>query len=213
MTNYWPINGSLVDVVSSADLDSYSPTLTQDRFGNANGAIKVTNDVNFFWAPHGNYFNTSGFSVTVWFKVYTLRNWSRVFDFGNGESKDNIFVAVTDRSKLYRPIAGFEINRTNYSNELTLGTWYHLGLTVNGTSIVLYVNGVLSAHSTGVFPSTRVQRWINYFGKSGWSADEAADADYDEIKFFDKTLTQKQIIYDYLTNTTPYICIEIYIIS
>lgn len=202
LTNYWPINGSTVDVVSGADLDSFNPTFTTDRFGNAGGAITVTNKTNFFWAPHGYYFNTTGYSVTCWFKVYSASNAARVFDFGNGQAVDNFFLSYSKPA--ITPTIGFVYTYVSYSNTLSLNTWYHVGYTSNGTTGVLYVNGVLSSVISTPHTISRVQRWINYFGKSGWSGDPASNADFDDIKFFDTTLTQQQVIYDYLTNSTPY---------
>lgn len=190
-------------MVAGADLDSYSPTLVADRFGNQNSSFRVTSSTNFFWAPPGNYFSSNEFSVIAWVKPYSFDNWGRVFDFSNGQALDNFLLAYTDGTSCKASLS-FIASHVTFSSTLTSNTWYHLAATVNGTSGKLYVNGVESTTSGDPLPITKVKRWINYFGKSAWSSDPPANADYDDIKFFSKTLTQQEVIYDYLTNSTPY---------
>lgn len=202
LAHYWPINGTTVDVVAGADLDSYNPTISTDRFGNANNAFRVSNSTNFFWAPNSYYFNTSnGFSVTLWFIPFSFSQWARLFDFGNGEAIDNFYTCVTNYIRIFTSSPAFNFD-TDY--DLTVSTWYHFGITYKNGNTVIYINGVLVGSNTGGASMENKRRWINYFGKSNWPNDPVGDVSLDEIKFFDAELTQQQVIYDYLATVVPY---------
>ena len=41
-----------------------------------------------------------------------------------------------------------------------------------------------------------VKRNISYIGKSNWIADSNADADFDELKIFNRGLTKQEILFE-----------------
>jgi hypothetical protein len=91
---------------------------------------------------------------------------------------------------------------------LNIGEWYHLALTYDGASILLYVNGLLvstSAYTTYAATQAPQQLWLgkiheNQFGLEG---------DLYDVKVFDKVLTRQELHKVYqgetMTNLTGYI--------
>jgi hypothetical protein len=74
-----------------------------------------------------------------------------------------------------------------------VGQWYHLAL-VNDGNVTLYVNGELSAHTTNMRVSFSSSSPRNYFGMSG--NGQTSDVLLDEIKMYERALTQDQIRID-----------------
>jgi hypothetical protein len=70
LVNYWPItNGKIVDTVGGMNPTSVTPTFIADRFGNANGAIRISNSASCWRLPNQIYLSND-FTVTLWIIVY-----------------------------------------------------------------------------------------------------------------------------------------------
>jgi hypothetical protein len=74
------------------------------------------------------------------------------------------------------------------------GTWYHVAFVYAGNAFYIYVNGALSGSVTGFIPSStmNVTRSDNFFGRSYFS-EHLPDVHLDEIKLYNKALTQEQV--------------------
>ena len=83
---------------------------------------------------------------------------------------------------------------------LSLNVWYHLGFTNEPGCMNFYINGTLDKTFNTISQQTvrSINRAGNYFGKISWSADANAKAEYDDIKFFDRVLTQTEINDEFL---------------
>lgn len=207
MTHYWPLdNGSLADVVAGYNLTRTggAKTFVPDRYGNASSAVRVTGSSNYLKAPAGIYFTTE-FTITAWTCVYSMGNRPRLLDFGG-----DVFISFSYDSNpkgqvmIYVTKINSQTSSAYSKYSITTSSWYHMAMSVNTTTASLYLNGILAASVTLSLPILVESTSRNYFGKGNWNIDDYADADFDEIKFFGKALTQQQIIYDYLTNSTPY---------
>jgi hypothetical protein len=89
------------------------------------------------------------------------------------------------------------------STVVSTGLWYHVAFVHSGTTLTLYVNGAVSGSRTGGAPSSlmNITRLYNYFGysESGWIGNVLLD----EIKLYNKALTQAQIQLDMNTVGIP----------
>ncbi|RNA03642.1 glycoside hydrolase [Brachionus plicatilis] len=195
LINYWPIeNGETKDLVASKDLyESVNVTFTQDRFGNNNSALSF--HYGYIRAPKGIYFQNE-FTVLAWIKLKEYVLWQKFFDFGNGKAISNVVVSLSND---YSNRNSFHIfNLTEYRistiNELVLDEWVHLGFVLENGKMSIFKNGSRDAFiDTGEqYPVDIVDREHCYFGKSNWDNSNAV-FDCDDIKFFDRALTETEI--------------------
>ena len=72
-----------------------------------------------------------------------------------------------------------------------LNRWEHLTVTYNNTVMKVYINGVIGV-SNKVYLPANVLRTSNFIGKSHWG-DVNANCEFDDLKIFNKSLTQLEI--------------------
>jgi hypothetical protein len=77
---------------------------------------------------------------------------------------------------------------------LELNKWFHVTLTLSGTTGYVYVNGSLAATSATIVPRN-VLRNINYIGKLNQFAI------FDDLKFYQGAMSQTQILNDYIASS------------
>jgi hypothetical protein len=64
---------------------------------------------------------------------------------------------------------------------------------MKGSNATMYVNGVLGINFNSI-ALAGVTRSINYVGRSHWSNSMNVNAIYDDLKIFNKSLTQSEIL-------------------
>ncbi len=202
LQNYWPIvNGTTKDIIGGADaFCNGRPKFSQDQFNSSKSALRVSNNHSFFAVPPGIYFS-GDFTVTVWCKVYSFGFWNRFIDFSvNGTNSNNIIISLSyGLNSLHHHNASFSILNDGNENihfgvtELPYNKWFHLATVLKGTTSFIYVNGILDSDKFNVNIPKNVTRYMNYIGKSPWSHDAYANADFDEIKIFNRALDASEI--------------------
>jgi hypothetical protein len=174
-------------------------TFVVDRFGCPNSALAL----NQGWTrvPSGIYFNTPQITISAWILPQQLGSWSRLIDFGNGGTADNINV----------PIAYFVLPKPSFyifsgtpppalmtisSQNLTLDQWQLLTVTHDGTFSRIYINGTQVASLNQVYTLPTVNRTNCYIGKSynAASGDGISNSYFDDLRFYNKALTQTEIL-------------------
>ena len=173
---------------------------TVDRFGNSNSSLAL----NGGWTqiPAGVYFDTPEFTISVWVYPQQVGSYSRVINFGNSSTStaSNIvlrFDSDSDKSPALNIInsAGSSIGVCFSSEPLLNAEWQFLAATFNGTFESIYINGNLTGSvnvSTYILPSTN--RLNNYIGKSFSSYHGFSSSYLDDLRFYNKSLTQEEII-------------------
>jgi hypothetical protein len=216
LTHYWPIcNGTMRDVVGSADMTQGNLTsFTTDRFGNGNSALAL----NGGWTqvPSGIYFNTPELTMSVWVYPLSVGYYSRIIDFGNGPTADNIIFSLSNEITLqpyFQIFSGSSIIFTAFSNRvITQNKWQFLTATFNGTNATIYLDGIIigetSIHS--YIQPFNLSRSNCYIGKSAWNTNGYSSSYLDDLRFYNKCLTQEEILqimnsYSYETSMFPYI--------
>ena len=79
------------------------------------------------------------------------------------------------------------------STALDLDTWNHIAATLNGSTGTLYINGEVVGSNTSMHIPEEVMRDIAYIGRSNWSNDAYANADFDDIRIWNTALSQTDI--------------------
>jgi hypothetical protein len=150
--------------------------------------------------PPGVYFTGGPYTVTAWVKMIQANYQSRLFDFGNGQTSDNVFLAISHdtSSKPYLKIFNGTVASSDLlsSSILTLGAWTHLASVFDGSRVLIYLNGTLVLNQlVNVFPRNIVRQKC-FVGKSNSFTDQDANAYFDEIKIYNRNLSNQEIAQD-----------------
>jgi len=153
LTNYWPIEGSTIDVIGMMDMKlELNAQLTTDRLGNPKSALLFNKD--YASVPPSVYFDpsTGGFTVMVWLKILSNSQIScqRIFDFGNGQDIDSVVWYFGPESLLNSYIHPFFYTRNTRSEEpvstsvdhIELNKWYHFTVSISNNNLVWYIDGI-----------------------------------------------------------------------
>ncbi|MGP3963839.1 beta-L-arabinofuranosidase domain-containing protein [Nonomuraea sp. 3N208] len=136
------------------------------------------------------------FTIAVWLNPAAITNWSRIFDFGTGTSR-NMFLAVSTGSAPRFAITtsgGSGEQRVNGNGQLPTGQWTHVAVTLSGGTGILYVNGTPVGTNTAMTlkPSSLGPTGNNWIGKSQYG-DAYLKASVDEFQIYDRALTEAEI--------------------
>jgi len=124
-------------------------------------------------------------SFEAYVKYDSFNSFSRVFDFSNGEYSDNVFLTNSGSTSSIR----WDVYQGSTKKYLTTSkfdssTWTHVVVTVSGTTMKVYKNGVLAGTKTdGWEPNilTRTQHWL---GRSAYSHDGYFDGTIAYLKMW-----------------------------
>ena len=138
-----------------------------------------------------------GFTVTTWAKFSaTPGSWERIFDFGNGDNANNIFMGREETSTnfvlgIHDPGADNYLTATGAISDTN---WHFWAASCSGSTCKLYKDGTMIASSTTMKIPANVTRTSNYIGKSNWPNDAYFEGGIDELKVFDDALNDTQIL-------------------
>ena len=201
MQNYWPFYLNVKDVVGKADLfDGVNAILANDQFGKPSSALSLING--YYRVPSGVYFS-GDFTIMVWIKVRNYNTWSRIIDFAVGQYNFVAFSITGDN--VGRPMCetfSTELTwRVESTVELGLNIWVHLACTLAQTSGAIYRNGVIVSNTLKAYTAgpQNVVRTSNFIGRANWP-NQDPDADFDELKIFNRALSQQEIIDEMYNN-------------
>ena len=200
---HWSFNGSIKDEVENLDLtkEGNDTLWTEDRFGRNNMALKLRNFSNFFRIPNDIYMSNA-FSVSVWLRVHECSKSSRLIDFSHQTLGHNIIFGY--HSINYNCLPYLEVfKEKSLSCNLTLdkefpniqiNTWNHLSFSFNEQNQIVYLNALpIINRSLSCQVDSSVLRNLNYIFKINDNHYEDVNFDIDDLKIYNRALTQKQI--------------------
>jgi hypothetical protein len=136
--------------------------------------------------PLPSFVNT-GFTFSAWSYIGAGAGaWFRVFDFGNGEASDNIFLA-RNASTTNWMFDVFASQDAFANGSYVTGQWKHLTTTIGqfsdvagGYPMEIFVDGISAG--TGLAASLNdVERSSCFLGKSNWATDTYYPGKLDEV--------------------------------
>ena len=191
----------MLDQIGNAHMtQGENTTFTLDRFGNANSALAL----NGGWTqvPSGVYFETVEFTISVWILPQQVGYAARIIDFGNDQS-DNIFLALSCATKFhpyFQILSGPSpvITSASCGHESLISlqnNWQSFVATFDGKRAIFYLNGqvINEVNKNYTLPSNS-SRNNCFIGKSNWPTDGYSFSFLDDLKFYNKSLTQQEII-------------------
>ncbi|KEQ18405.1 retention module-containing protein, partial [Endozoicomonas numazuensis] len=126
-------------------------------------------------------------TISAWVQFDSFDEyWSRILDFGNGQSDNNIVLGHTGSNSgigfhIYSGGADDPKGTLEINNFFTAGEWVHITATVEADGTMsIYRNGELAGQADGVVPEEMV-RTGNFLGKSHWPEDGYLDGSIDEL--------------------------------
>ena len=167
-----------------------------DRNGRANSAVFINGG--YLQAPSGNYFS-GPFSVTAWVNIQSTTGcWSRLFDFAVSYGTRGVFLSLYGCSTKIS-ISGRHADFSSLKS-IVYGEWQHIGTTVDGSFVRLYINGYQTSEFTSSDLGLNKTTFSNYIGKSNYP-DGSIVGIFDELKFFNRALSNTEILNDlYVSN-------------
>jgi len=195
LTHSWPIKiGTMLDEIGAAHMtQGNSTSFIEDRFGCPNSALAL----NGGWTqvPSGIYFDTLEFTITVWIYPQQVGLWSRVIDFGNGPAANNIVICnylSTPRFQFYA--SSVILIEAISAKSLQTNKWQFLAVTLNSNSSRIYIDGQLTINLNKQSTLQISNRTNCYIGKSNWAGDGYSYSYLDDLRFYNKSLTQEEIV-------------------
>jgi hypothetical protein len=176
-----------------------SVLFVNDRFGNANAALGLNGG--YTQVLTGVYFNFPKFTISVWIYPQTVGAFARIIDFGNGISDNLVFTQSygTDMKPYFQFIQGTTWYPIAYSSViLTTSQWQFLAASYDGSTLSIYINGILVGSSQVSYSLPTLTRVNNYIGKSAYASPLGSDgysfSYLDDLRFYNICMSQSQII-------------------
>jgi hypothetical protein len=152
--------------------------------------------------PAGIISTFSNFTIEAWVKLNTTANWSRIFDFGSGTTTYMFLTPQNGSTSRLRfaitTSGGGAEQQINGTSALAAGTSYHVAVTLNGYTGILYLNGVAVGTNNAMTlrPSGLGSTGNNYLGKSQY-ADPYLNGLMDEFRIYSVALSPAEIAATY----------------
>ena len=180
--------------------DAHNAFLTEDRSNKANSALIVKSG--YIRIPSGVYFNGD---FTFMARVKFNQRFSKLFVFGHSSRTLNIFCddrVVTEiedwgrRQKSYYKtqciVSTLNKDLLSKVTELKKDQWMHLALVLSENSLILFLNNTLSGKTS--LEMLRNEYFdSNFIGKQNEKILDNYSITYDEIKMFDRSLTDYEL--------------------
>ena len=113
MTHYWPMSGSLNDLIDGKDMTIIENCrLIEDRFGNYESALLI--EKGLATLPSSIYFDptTGGFTIMLWVKALSINPYARIFEFFTTD--ETHIIRIYFQASTLEPL--FQIYQPSYNN-------------------------------------------------------------------------------------------------
>jgi hypothetical protein len=171
--------------------------------GHASHGLNLDGRAAFVTLPAGITAGVTDFSISIWVKPRPvwddsnrLADWSRIFDFGSGQS-DYVMLAAASPTNDAKPY--FELNNGNNKQAvmadtaLKIGVWQHLAVVQAANTLTIYLDGVVVGKDTNVTNRlTNIATTKNWFGRSQYP-DALYNGGLDEFAYYSRALSVGEI--------------------
>ncbi|WP_261301642.1 LamG-like jellyroll fold domain-containing protein [Paenibacillus andongensis] len=161
--------------------------------GYSGNAVDLDGTDDYVSLPSGVVSGDDAITIAAWVNLDSASNWSRIFDFGSGA---NTYMFLTPKNGANGNIR-FAIKNNGSSEQIIDGTsalatggWHHVAVTLNGSTGILYVDGVQAGSNTAmtIRPSAMGATTRNWIGRSQYSGDPYLDGRVDDFRIYNRAL-------------------------
>jgi hypothetical protein len=206
LVHYWPFNSHIQDVIGGAHLlNGSNASLINDRYGRPLSALSLNNGT--YKMPARNYFLKTNFSFTCWVNLKMYDFYSSLIEFNEVSRRSYVtfLLSANPFSKpkiLIRNSGTYDASTRLWSNrQLILNQWIHFGVTYEYPYTNLYYNGSLDSTYSSNQQTFNLTRSFNCIGCSlEYPSDLNLYGQIDELKIFDRALTQEEIEFEMNNN-------------
>lgn len=166
--------------------------------GYSSNAVNLSGSSQYVTLPAGVVSNLNDFTLSAWVKQASISTWSRIFDFGTGQTA---YMFLTPRGGPGSVIR-FAITTGGGAGEqvidgtasLPTGVWKHVAVTLSGSKGVLYVDGVpVGTNSAMTLTPARLGITTqNYIGKSQYN-DPYLNGQVDDFRLYRIALSPGEV--------------------
>ncbi|MEY4385170.1 MAG: hypothetical protein RLY20_453 [Verrucomicrobiota bacterium] len=169
--------------------------------------------------PSGMISSLTNVTIEIWAAPNAIQNWSRIFDFGpaagNGAANDFYLsfcrgTSLQQQRLEHDPTPYFRIDTslaTTTSNRYHyVVTWSKTGGPSGGGLAAWYRDGVLiGSVDTGTRSVTNVDDTTMWLGRSHFTSDNTASADYHEVRIYTHAMSSNEVVFNTANGPDVYI--------
>lgn len=173
-------------------------TLTEDRFGRPNEAYGFDGTEDFINCGNDSSLDINEITLSVWVKIDALDGIFRTIIEKGGSFPAPYTVKLTDDNKIRVTVANADAVADHHNdvffNAPSVGTWFNIIGTYDGTILSLYVDGIL-VDTDGTYPGDiYVDNSVLYIGAFEGSS-QIFKGKLDDIRIYNQALTPTQVKY------------------
>ncbi|HTZ41632.1 MAG TPA: LamG domain-containing protein [Candidatus Omnitrophota bacterium] len=187
--SWWKLDGNADDAYGVNNANSVgSPAFISGKFGNA---ANFTGSGEYFLVGNSSSLNgANGFSYSLWARRDTnsTNQWPSIINQGNS----HFYYGIRTNnfgSQFYFEYGNSPYNGSSYSGTSTgtlpVGSWHHLAVTYDGSTLILYQDGSQVSNKTGV---TLNPSFNGFYIDDGYFKGQI-----DEVIYFKRALTATQV--------------------
>ena len=134
-------------------------------------------------------------TIMAWFNTRKLNGYGHIFQTGNDwDDIAGIVFRVHQDGYFQAAVTQGPGNTASWVNGpgLSAETWYHAALTFDGTTIILYIDGVEVARTAGA--EVFYDQWPARIGSHSHAVSSLFDGFIDEVAYFSEALEEKDVL-------------------
>lgn len=179
--------------------------LAPDRFNNSNGSVYFQSG--YLQVPQDVYFNGGDFTILMWVKTKNVF-WQSLLDFGDLNLTNNVIFQLDYSNRPNIQITSGSNSKWYFSTQsLINNAWNHMVATLNGTTLMMYLNGLNISKETVTFRPLNKTRQMCFIGRSNWywkPNNPDSIAYLSDIKIYSRAFTQQDVIDDMMIGTMQF---------
>ena len=141
---------------------------------------------------------TTGLTFATWWRSDNSGSWSRIMDFGNGPSSDNIVITQYSADKTI--VAQLNVNsQETFSTSFSFDTknaWNHVAwiLDPSGSGIsTIYINGYQASQTSPASYPRSILRSSNLIGKNNWANQSYMNGGIKDFRMYNRVLSAAEV--------------------
>jgi hypothetical protein len=197
---YYPFDGNAKDMSGNGnDGTVYGPTLTMDRFGNANSAYNFDGIDDYIEVPRSNSIEpTSEFTISAWALVSSFSSRSIILnkrysstDPYNSYSM-HISSSITGVNRYWESSVS-TVSDVRGTSAVKTNTWCHIAEVYDGSKLYIYVNGSLENSVTATGNVSYISSNL-LIGTAAKLSSQYMLGKIDDIRIYNKALASTDIV-------------------